>query len=174
MNTKALNNISYGLYLLSAEENGKANGCIINTAVQQTSTAPIKISVTVNKQNLTHDMILNSGKFNISTLSEKTPFEVFKHFGFSSGRDTDKITGCELLHISGNGIVYLKKFANSYISAEVTDKIDLGSHTLFIATVTDCDVLSDEPSVTYEYYNNIPRSKCRRNCNSRSIEAKTD
>ena len=152
MNTKVLNNISYGLFVLSAEDNGKANACIINTAMQQTA-SPLRISVTVNKGNLTHDMVMNSKKFNLSILSQDATFDVFKHFGFCSGRDTDKISGCEYLNISKNGLVYLNKFANAYLSAEVIDSIDLGTHTLFVADVLDGDIINDDESVTYDYYN---------------------
>ncbi len=141
--------LSYGLFVLSAKEGVKDNGCIINTAIQITD-SPKRISVTVNKQNLTHDMILKTGEFNLSILTESTPFDVFKHFGFASGRDTDKFTG-EPLRTS-NGIAYVGGYSNGVISGKVIDTIDVGTHTVFIAEVTEAQVLSDKKSVTYEYY----------------------
>ncbi len=141
--------LSYGLFVLSARENGKDNGCIINTAIQVTS-SPNRISVTVNKQNLTHDMILNTGEFNLSVLTEGTAFDVFQHFGFASGRDTDKFTGEPLR--TQNGIAYVGGYSNSVISGKVIDTVDVGTHTIFIADVTEAIVLSNEKSVTYEYY----------------------
>ncbi len=142
--------LSYGLFVLTANDSGKDNGCIINTAAQLTE-SPYQISITVNKNNLTHDMILSTGKFNVSVLTESVPFEVIKHYGFQSGRDTEKIMG-DALPRSQNGIVYLSSYTNAFISAKVTETIDCGTHTLFIAGVNEAEVISDEPSVTYQYY----------------------
>ena len=96
MNNKVMNKISYGLYILSAREGEKDNACVINTLVQVTET-PKRIAVTVNKQNYTHDMILRTGKFNVSILSEKAPFSVFQDFGFRSGRDCDKFENASFI-----------------------------------------------------------------------------
>lgn len=150
MDNKAMYSLSYGLFVLTAYEY-KHNGCIINTAMQVTTT-PNRISITVNKQNLTHDMIKSTGVFNISVLSESVPFDIFKSFGFVSGRNSDKFDGIDCVDYSENGLIYLTKYANAYISGRVINTVDLGTHTMFIADVTDCAVLSDEKSVTYDYY----------------------
>lgn len=141
---------SYGLFVITAKNGDKDNGCIINTA-QQVTDSPLRISVTVNKQNYTHDMIAETGEFNISILTESVPFDVFRHYGFKSGRDTNKILG-EGMPRSENGIVYLCEYTNAFISGKVIDTVDCGTHTLFIAEVTEAQVLSDERSVTYQYY----------------------
>lgn len=150
MDNKVMNQLSYGLFVLSAKDGDKDNGCIINTATQVT-TSPNRIVVTVNKDNYTHDMIMKTGEFNVSILDESTVFDTFKHFGFQSGRDTDKFAEVTFARAE-NGIVYLTKESNGYISGKVVDKIDLGTHTMFIADVTGGEVLSDRPSVTYAYY----------------------
>ncbi len=145
----ALFKLSYGLFVLTAKDGDKDNGCIINTAMQVTD-SPKRISVTVNKQNYTHDMIVKTGKFNISVLTENTSFDVFKHFGFAGGRDTDKFIGEPLR--TENGIAYVGGYSNAVMSGEVVSTLDCGSHTVFIAEVTEAMVLSDERSATYEYY----------------------
>lgn len=142
--------LSYGLFVLTARDGEKDNGCIINT-VQQVTDTPFKISVTVNKNNYTHDMIKKTGVFNVSVLTQSVPFSVFQHYGFKSGRDTDKIAG-DSMPRSENGVVYLSSFSNALISGRVVDEVDCGTHTLFIAEVTEAQTLSDESSVTYQYY----------------------
>ena len=151
MNKKAIYNLTYGLFVLTARCGEKDNGCIINTAGQVTST-PNRISITVNKDNFTHDMIMESGKFNISILSEKASFDTFKHFGFRSGKTVDKFEGYSAAKRSENGIYYITEGTNSYISATVEQTLDLGTHTMFIADVTDGEILTDDPSTTYSYY----------------------
>ena len=150
-NQAAMFQLSYGLFVLSAKDGKKDNGCIVNT-VQQVTTSPNRILVAVNKGNYTHDMIMKTGEFNASILSEDADFDIFKHFGFHSGRDVNKMEGLEDFDRAENGIIYLTKGANAYISAKVVQTTDLGSHTLFLADVTDGDVLNDVPSVTYAYY----------------------
>lgn len=151
MNKKAMYNLTYGLFILTSAFEGKNNGCVINTAGQVTS-EPNQISIAVNKSNYTHEMILKSGKFNISILSEDAKFDIFKHFGFGSGRDTDKFENFENCKRSSNGIFYITDGTNAYISATVEQTVDLGSHTLFIARVEDTEVLSNTPSATYSFY----------------------
>ncbi len=151
MNKKAMYNLTYGLFILTSAFEGKDNGCVINTAGQVTS-EPNQISIAVNKSNYTHEMILKSGKFNISILSEDAKFDIFKHFGFGSGRDTDKFENFENCKRSSNGLFYITDGTNAYISATVEQTVDLGSHTLFIARVEDTDVLSNTPSATYSFY----------------------
>ena len=151
MNTNAMFKIGYGLYVLTAKENGFDNGCIINTVSQVTS-EPNRITVAVNKANKTHDMIFATGEFNVSVLSTSASFEIFKHFGFRSGKDADKFDGYNAVSRAENGIYYVTDSTNAYISAKVVSATDLGTHTLFLADVTDCEVLSEAPSATYDYY----------------------
>ena len=158
MNNGAMHKISYGLYVLTARENGRDNGCVINTLAQVTTT-PNRVSIAVNKQNYTHDMIHRTGKFNASVLTTETDFSVFKHFGFQSGRDIEKFAENAVMPRSENGIIYLPEFTCAYISGSVSSEIDLGSHTMFIADVTDCDVLSDGEPLTYAYYHKSIKPK---------------
>lgn len=151
MDLKALNNISYGLFVVSAFSEGKDNGCIVNTVAQVTS-SPSRISVTINKENLTHDMILKTGSFNVSVLSQAADFELFKRFGFQSGRDADKFAGLGGTKRGENGVLYLTEAVNAYIGGKVISTVDLGTHTLFIAEVTECEILGAEASMTYAYY----------------------
>ena len=116
------------------------------------TSTPNRISITVNKDNFTHDLVRDSGKFNISILSEKADFEIFKHFGFQSGRDVDKFEGYSACGRSENGLYYITEGTNAWISASVEQSIDLGSHTMFIASVEDMEVLDSAPSATYAYY----------------------
>jgi flavin reductase (DIM6/NTAB) family NADH-FMN oxidoreductase RutF len=151
MDKKAMYNLSYGLFILTAKENEKDNGCIVNT-VTQVTTDPNRIIVAVNKNNYTHDMIIRTGAFNVSILSENAKFDTFKHWGFQSGKDTDKTVGINTKR-TANGIIYIdNNETNAVISAKVVSATDLGTHTLFLADVTDCEVLSNADSVTYAYY----------------------
>ena len=148
----AIQKFSYGLFVLTARSGDKDNGCIINTAAQLTS-SPNRINIAVNKANFTHDMILNTGVFNISVLAEDTSFDTFKRFGFASGKDTDKFEGfLENTARSANGLLYVTAGTNAFMSAKVIEAHDYGSHTLFVAELTEAEVLRDEPSVTYAYY----------------------
>ena len=158
MNTNAMFKIGYGLYVLTAKENGFDNGCIINTVSQVTSD-PNRITVAVNKANKTHDMILSSGEFNVSILSTSATFDIFKAFGFRSGKNVDKFADFDAVERSSNGLYYITGATNAYISAKVINATDLGTHTLFLADVTDCDVLSDATSVTYDYYHKFIKPK---------------
>ena len=147
---RAMFRLSYGLFLLTAREGEKDNGCIVNTVMQLTD-QPMRILACVNKKNLTHDMIVRTGILNVSVLTEDAPFELFQHYGFQSGRDVDKFAGSQLPR-SENGLVYLTGVANAFLSGKVVSQSDLGSHTLFIAEVTEAKALSDRPSMTYAYY----------------------
>lgn len=149
LDSKALYNFSYGLFVLSAN-GSKENGCIINTAMQVTS-SPLKISICINKSNYTLDTIIQSGKFNISVLSEDATFDVFKHFGFQTGKKVNKFPAFDNKY-SSNGVPYIEKGANAYFSCEVDRYIDLGTHVLILASVTESKVLSSTPSLTYAYY----------------------
>lgn len=149
--TNAMFKINYGLYLLSAKDENKDNACIINT-VNQITENPKRISVAVNKQNLTHDMILKTGNFSISVLTEETPFSIFSKFGYHSGKNTDKFAEINGIERCSNGTAYLPEYSNAIICAKVIDKQDYGTHTLFIGEVESSEVISDTPSLTYSYY----------------------
>ena len=151
INPAAMFKFSYGLFILTAKTGDKDNGCIINTAGQLTVT-PLSMSVAVNKANHTHDMIIENGLFNITIMDTSAPFSIFEQFGFHSGRDTDKFAGCDYEDRTSNGLRYIPVHSNCVISGKVTESYDHGTHTLFIADITEAIVLSAEPSVTYQYY----------------------
>ena len=150
MDSKALFEISYGLYLVSAKDGEKDNGCIINTFSQQTDT-PLQVSITINKQNLTAEMIEKTGVFTISILSEKATFEMFRRFGMQSGRDCNKFDGIETVR-TPNGCLRLTSGLNTYMNCTVSQKIDLGTHWFFIAEITDAEILNTDESLTYDFY----------------------
>jgi len=143
--------LSYGLYVLTAREGDKDNGCIINTAAQLTDT-PKRIQISVNKQNYTHDMIVRTGVFNVTVLTQDAQMDVFKQFGFQSGRDVDKFAGAASDDRTANGVRYVSENANAVISGKVVESYDWGTHTLFVAEATEAKVLNSDPSVTYQYY----------------------
>ena len=151
MNTKAMYKLSYGLFVLTCKEGEKHNGCIINTAIQVAS-SPNLMSICVSKANLTHDMICKTGEFNVSVIAKNASFELFKHFGFQSGRNTDKFSDFTACSKSANGLFFVTNGTNAYISVKVIKTEDLGSHTMFIGEITDMEVLGDVQSATYEYY----------------------
>lgn len=157
MDNKAMFNLSYGLFILTAKDGEKDNGCIVNTVGQVTS-QPNRISLTVNKANYTHDMILKTKEFNVSVLAENSKFETYRHWGFQSGRNIDKLESISFKR-SANGLVYIADETNAFLSAKVVSTLDLGTHTLFIADVTDGEVLSQVPSATYSFYQNNIKPK---------------
>lgn len=146
----ALFTLSYGLYVLTAREGGRDLGCIVNTVTQMTEN-PTRIAVSVNKQNFTNEVIQRTGLFNVSVLTEAAPMDLFRHFGFQSGRDVDKFAG-RTDPVSENGLRYISGPANALISGKVEQAIDCGTHMLYIALVTEARKLSDAPSMTYAYY----------------------
>lgn len=162
MNTDSLNKISCGLYLLTASENNVDNGCIINTLAQLTS-SPLQIGITVSKENYTHDMINKTGIFNATVIDTSADFDLIKHFGFQSGKDTKKFGTPDSYRyaprFSENGLIYLSAFSNAYVSGKVTSSVDLGTHTMFIADLTDGEILSDKPTMTYDYYHKNVKPK---------------
>jgi len=161
MDTNALFKIGYGLYVLTSgvnEEsvsNGefsvKDNGCIINTVMQVTSN-PCQIAIAVNKQNYTHEMIRKTRKFNVSVLSESAKFDIFKHFGFQSGKNVNKFESFNDVKRSPNGLLYITKDTNAFMSAYVQQEIDLNSHFLFIGQLVASEILSEIPTMTYDFY----------------------
>ena len=151
INNSALFNIGYGLYVItSKDENGKDNGLIVNAVMQVTNT-PNRIAVAINKQNYSHDTIKASGIMNVNCLSVEAPFSVFERFGFASGRDTNKFADITPLR-SDNGLAYLKEYINAYISLKIETYTDLGTHGLFICSITEAEVVSDKETMTYTYY----------------------
>lgn len=158
MDQKAMYKLSYGLFVLTSSFEGKDNGCIINTGIQVTS-EPNRISIAVNKENFTQEIVQKSGKFNLSVLSEAAGFDTFRHFGFQSGREVNKFADYLDCQRSANGLYYVTSGTNAYISATVEQAIDLGSHILFIAAVDDMEVLSDAASATYAYYQSAIKPK---------------
>ena len=168
MNNKALYKLSYGLFVLTSSFDGKDNGCIINTASQVTS-SPNRISITINKENYTETM-KKSGKFNVSILSEKATFDLYQHFGFQSGKEVDKFANFSACRRSTNGLYYITHGANAYISAKVEQTLDLGSHTMFIAIIEDMEILNDDASATYAFYqSNIKPSFSNPTTNKKTV-----
>lgn len=158
MNNKAMFKLSYGLFVLTAKDGDKDNGCIVNTAIQAAS-EPNQLCVCVNKANYTHDMIMKTGEFTVSVISQKGSFDLFKHFGFQSGRNVNKFEAFTACKRGSNGIFYVTEGTNAFISVKVDKTQDLGSHTMFIGQITDMEVLDDASSATYEYYQNVIKPK---------------
>ena len=146
----AMFKLSYGLFVLTAKDD-RDGGCIIN-AVNQITDSPKRISIAVNKANATHDMIARTGAFNLSVLTTETQFPLIQHFGFQSSRDADKFADYAFAARSENGLIYVTESSNAFISAKVVQALDYGTHTVFIADVTEAKVLSNAPSLTYAYY----------------------
>lgn len=147
---EAMYKLTYGLFVLTTTDGEKQNGCIVNT-VSMITDNPKRITVFVNKANYTEELLRKTGVFNVSVLTEQTPFEIFKQFGFASGRDTDKLANTAYPKTE-NGLYYIPEYANAVLSGKVIDAYDYGTHTLFVAEVTEGKVLSSEKSVSYEYY----------------------
>ena len=148
----ALFKASYGLYLLSAKNGEQDNACIINTFLQITSDEPYISVVSINKQNFTSEIISKTRQFNLSPLTVETPFEIVKRFGFQSGRNVDKFKDFTGFTRSENGLVYLTDYANAFLSFDVLETIDFGSHLVFKAMLTESKTLNDKDSLTYAYY----------------------
>lgn len=157
IDSKALFNIGYGLYVVTTNDGVRDNGLIVNTVCQLTST-PERVAVTVNKSNYSHDTIKNTGKMNVNCLTVEAPFKVFEAFGFKSGRDTDKFADCTP-NRSENGLVVLPKYINSYISLSVVDYVDLGTHGMFICELTEAKVVSNVETMSYTYYHKNVKPK---------------
>ena len=153
----ALFNIGYGLYVITSNDGKKDNGLIVNTVTQVTN-QPNRIAVCINKQNYSHHTIKNTGVMNVNCLSTDAPFSVFENFGFQSGKNVDKFAGSEILR-SDNGLAFLPKYINSFMSLKVEDYVDLDTHGMFICTVTEARVISDRETMTYTYYQNNVKPK---------------
>ena len=147
----AMFSLSYGLFVLTARDGAKDNGCIINTVTQLTDT-PKRISIAVNKANYTHDMIKKTGVFNVSVLSNDAPFAMFQHYGFQSGRDVDKFADAKTTPRAINGVYYVPYCTKAFLSGKVVQTVEFETHVLFIADVTEARELSNAPAMTYSYY----------------------
>ncbi len=157
IDNKAMYKITYGLYMLTTTDGEKQNGCIVNTVAMLTDT-PKRITLFVNKANYSNELLKKTGVFNVSVLTESAPFELFKQFGFVSGRDTDKFAVGEY-EKSENGLYYLPAHTNAVLSGKVVDSYDYGTHTLFVAEITEAKTTSQEKSVSYEYYQQNIKAK---------------
>ena len=153
----ALFKIGYGLYVVTSNDGTKDNGLIVNTVSQVTNT-PNRVAVVINKQNYSHHVIKQTGKMNVNCLSTEAPFSVFESFGFRSGRNTDKFEGWDVLR-SDNGLVFLPKYINAFMSLEVEQYMDLDTHGMFICSVTEARVISDRETMTYTYYQDKVKPK---------------
>ena len=156
----ALFKFEYGLYLVTTKDE-KDNAMIINSATQLTD-SPLQVGVTINKSAYSHDIIIKTKKLNLCPLTQSAPFSLFENFGFKSGRECDKFEGIEFER-SENGLAVITKHINSYLSLEVTSTVDLGSHTLFICTVTEAKVINDSKTMTYAYYHAYTKPKPQSN-----------
>ena len=153
----ALFKIGYGLYVVTSHDGKKDNGLIVNT-VSQVTNSPNRIAVCINKQNYSHHIIKQTGIMNVNCLSVEAPFSVFEQFGFQSGRNVDKFAGAEVLR-SDNGLIFLPKYINAFMSLKVEQYVDLDTHGMFICTVTEARVLSDKETMTYTYYKSNVKPK---------------
>ena len=153
----ALFKIGYGLYVVTSNDGNRDNGLIVNTVTQLTDN-PYRVAVNINKANYSHHVIKQTGVMNVNCLSVEAPFEIFQRFGFQSGRQTDKFEGMEKLY-SDNGLVFLPKYINAFMSLKVEQYVDLGTHGMFICSVTEARVMSDKDTMTYTYYQNNVKPK---------------
>ena len=158
MDSKVLFNVQYGLFVLSSKSETKDNACIINTVTQVTAN-PERISIAVNKANLTHDLIAQSKKFTVSVISKAATFELFKHFGFQSGKDVDKFSNFNKVERTLNDTLAIREGTNSYISGDVIQQVDVGTHSIFIANVVDMQKFNDIPSASYNFYQKYIKPK---------------
>ena len=153
----ALFRMGYGLYVLTSNDGKKDNGLIVNTVIQLTDT-PNRVAVNINKANYSHHVIKQTGMLNVNCLSTEAPFSVFQQFGFQTGRSVDKFAG-QTVHRSDNGLVFLDKYINAFMSLKVEDYVDLGTHGMFICSVTEARVMSNQETMTYTYYQNNVKPK---------------
>ncbi len=153
----ALFRIGYGLYVVTSNDGKKDNGLIVNTVIQLTDT-PNRVAVNINKANYSHHVIKQTGMLNVNCLSTEAPFSVFQQFGFQTGRSVDKFAG-QTVHRSDNGLVFLDKYINAFMSLKVEDYVDLGTHGMFICSVTEARVMSTQETMTYTYYQNNVKPK---------------
>ncbi len=164
MDTMALRSISYGLYIITAKDGEKQNGCVVNT-MQQVTASPAKLSVAINKNNYTTEMIRKSGYFCGAVLSETVSMDTIAEFGFKSGVDTEKFATIPY-EVDVNGIQYVKEGTSAVFSCKVEQMIDIGSHILFIGEIEDMKVTSDMAPMTYAYYHTVKNGTTPKNASS--------
>ncbi len=157
MDRKVLHELSYGMYVISSKNEEKLNGQIANTAFQITS-RPVRIAISINKENLTHEFIEKSGVFSVSILSTEAPFKFIGLFGFRSGRDVNKFEGINY-KIGVTGAPVVLDYTLAYIEAKMVDRMDVGTHTLFIGEVVDAEKVGEGRPMTYDYYHNVVKGK---------------
>ncbi len=170
MNTKALRNLSYGLYVVASQKQGKLNAQIANTVVQVTSEPP-NISVCINKQNLTHEFITESKVFTASILSQDTPLSFIGHFGFKSGREVDKLKGINY-KLGETKAPIILDHCLAYLEARVIDQVDVGTHTIFIGELVGADVIGEGEPMTYAYYHQVKGGTTPKTAPSYIVERK--
>jgi flavin reductase (DIM6/NTAB) family NADH-FMN oxidoreductase RutF len=153
----ALFKIGYGLYVVTSFDGKKHNGLIVNTVQQLTST-PNRIAVTINKDNYSHHVIKQTGKMNVNCLTTAAPFKIFETFGFQSGRNADKFADITPLY-SDNGLAFLPRYINAFMSLKVESYVDLDTHGMFICTISEARVISDKEAMTYAYYHSNVKPK---------------
>lgn len=157
MDLTTLYKVSYGLYIVSAADSDRLGGQIANT-VFQISSEPPTVAVSINKQNFTHELIANSGKFAVTILAESTPMELIQKFGFKSARDIDKLADTSH-RIGQTGAPIVLEHAVGFLEAEVVGSLDAGTHTVFLGRIVDCGNLTDEPPMTYAYYHQVKKGR---------------
>lgn len=172
MNKKAIQKICYGVYIICSKSNGKLNGQIANTVFQITSEPPT-VAISINKENLTHEFILKSKVFTVSILSKSAPMSLIGLFGFKSGREIDKLKGIKY-KISDTGAPIILDNTVAYLDCEVLSSTDVGTHTVFIGKIVDCDILSDEEPMSYAYYHEIKGGKSPKTAPTYIKEEKTE
>lgn len=155
MDPRALHKISYGMYIISSQKGTAFNGQIANTVFQITSEPPT-IAVSINKQNLTHDYILESGLLTVSILSEQAPMPLIATFGFKSGREQDKFSGTKY-RLGQNGVPIIEEYCVGYLEGQVIQVVDVQTHTIFIARVSEAAITSQEEPMTYTYYHQVKK-----------------
>lgn len=164
MDNKAFFKFSYGLYVISAQADGKTSGCVANT-LQQVTSSPARLSITLNKDNFTEQLIEKSGYFNGVVLSKNVDMDVIRRFGFQSGKDVQKYEDIESKK-DGHGIPYIQQDATAYFSCKVVDHLDLGTHVLFIGEVVEAEVMSEDEVMTYAYYHQVKNGATPKNAPS--------
>jgi flavin reductase (DIM6/NTAB) family NADH-FMN oxidoreductase RutF/rubredoxin len=161
MNKAAFYKITYGIYVVTAGQNGKFNGQIANTMFQVTS-APATVAISINKENYTHELIKLSNKFAVSFLAEAAPMTFIGTFGFKCGRNIDKLKNVKI-KIGATKVPIVLDYAIAYLEAELISELDCGTHTIFVGRIVDADVLSQEEPMTYAYYHKVKGGKAPKN-----------
>ena len=155
MNQNALHKLGYGMYIIGSRKGDRLNGQVANTVFQITSEPPT-VAVSINKKNLTNEFIKDSRVFTASVLRQATPLSFIGQFGFKSGRDIDKLKGINYKIGETKAPIILDN-AVAYLEAEVTNDIDVGTHTIFIGKIVNAEIITEDECLTYEYYHQVKR-----------------